>query len=76
MVADGLSAQKIKNYFLRWTQWWVKTANNWDFKTLVELFIKSCWEDAPAAIAASVLSHYMSRLLDTRLQASDSIRAA
>ena len=75
MVADGLSAQKIKKYFFRWTQWWVKTASTWNFQTLVEQFVRSCWHEGPATIAAAVLSHYMLKQLDTSLQAADSIRA-
>lgn len=75
MVADGLSAQKIKKYFFRWAQWWVRAANTWDFKTLIEQFVRSCWHEEAAAIAVGVLSHYLSRRSDTCLQASDSIRA-
>lgn len=76
MVADGLSAPKTKNYFLRWVRWWVKTANTWDFQTLVELFISTCWYDTPVAIATAVLSRYLLTELDTRAPASGSIWAA
>lgn len=65
MVADGLSAQKIKSYFLRWTHWWVKTATLWDFQTLVRQFISICWHEAPVTIATEVLTHYLTEL-DTR----------
>ena len=50
MVADQVSPAKIKRYFVQWARWWVKTANTWDFQSLVEEFIRTCWQEAPALI--------------------------
>ena len=48
----------------------------WNFQTLVEEFVRSCWHEEPVAMATGVLSHHMAKQSDTRLQALDSIRAA
>ncbi len=58
MVEDQVSPAKIKNYFVQWARWWVKTANTWDFQSLVEQFISTCWQKEAASIAADVLAHY------------------
>ena len=62
MVADQVFPAKIKRYFVQWARWWVKTANTWDFQNLVEGFIRACWQEAPAKLAADVLSHYITEL--------------
>ena len=62
MVADQVSPAKIKRYFVQWARWWVKTANTWDFQSLVEQFIMACWQEAPAKIAADVLSTHITEL--------------
>ena len=66
MVADQVSPAKIKRYFVQWARWWVKTANIWDFQSLVEQFIMTCWQDAPANIAAAVLSTHITELDSSR----------
>jgi hypothetical protein len=50
------------HYFVQWALWWVKTANIWDFQSLEEQFIMTCWQDAPANIAAAVLSTHITEL--------------
>jgi len=75
MVADQVSPAKIKRYFVQWARWWVKTANTWDFQSLVEEFIRACWQEAPALIAADVLSHYITEL-DSGLDGCGSTLAA
>ncbi len=75
MVTDGLSAQKTRNYFLKWARWWVKTVTIWDFQMLVEQFISMCWHDAPVIVATDVLSSYLTGL-DTRANSCGSTRAA
>jgi hypothetical protein len=62
MVADQVSPAKIKRYFVQWARWWTKTANIWDFQTLVEYFINTCWQKEPADIADEVLSRYFIEL--------------
>ena len=62
MVADQVSPAKITRYFVQWARWWVKTANTWDFQTLVEQFINTCWQPETASIAADVLSRYFTEL--------------
>ncbi len=62
MVADQVSPAQIKRYFVQWARWWVKTANTWDFQSLVEEFIRTCWQEAPAKLATDVLSHYITEL--------------
>ena len=62
MVADQVSPAKITRYFVQWARWWVKTTNTWDFQTLVEQFIDTCWQPEPANNAAEVLSHYLTEL--------------
>jgi RNA-directed DNA polymerase len=74
MVADQVSPAKIRNYFSRWTRWWVKASTTWNFKELAEQFINSCWDGVSAAIAADVL-HRLTEL-DTRGTSDDSARAA
>src|SRR3990167_1841249 len=71
MVADQVSPAKIKRYFVQWASWWVKTATVWDFQMLVEQFISMCWLEAPAAVAADVLSCYFTAL-NSRESVSDS----
>ena len=56
MVADQVSPAKIMRYFVQWARWWVKTANTWDFQTLVEQFINTCWQPETASIAAAARS--------------------
>ena len=75
MVADEVSLQKIKHYFVRWARWWVRTATVWDFQTLVEQFISTCWHEALAAIATDVLATYLTGL-DTRANSCGEILAA
>ena len=62
MVAGKAHPAKIKRYFVQWARWWVKTANIWDFQSLVEQFIMACWQEAPAKIAADVLSTHITEL--------------
>ena len=62
MGADQVSPAKITRYFVQWARWWVKTANTWDFQTLVEQFINTCWQPETANIAADVLSRYFTEL--------------
>ena len=52
MVNDGLSATTIRNYFLNWARWWARTVSSWTIVDLIEQFIRTCWESAPAVIAA------------------------
>ena len=56
------SPAKIKRYFVQWARWWTKTANAWDFRTLVEYFISACWQPEPATIAVEVLKRYFTEL--------------
>ena len=62
MVADQVSPAKIMRYFVQWARWWVKTANTWDFQTLVEQFINTCWQPETASIAAAARSRYFTEL--------------
>ena len=56
MVADGLSAQRIKRYLHRWTLWWVRTSDRWQYEERLEWFLRVvCWDEDPAAFAASLL---------------------
>jgi hypothetical protein len=75
MVADQVSPAKIKRYFVQWARWWVKTANTWDFQTLVKQFISTCWQQAQARIAEDVLAHYFTEL-DTSVDGCSSTLAA
>lgn len=59
MVAEQVSPAQIKRYFVQWARWWVKTANTWDFQSLVVEFIGTCWQKAPAKLATDVLYHYI-----------------
>ena len=55
MVADGLSAQRIKRYLHRWTLWWVRTSDSWQYEELLEWFLRVCWDEGPAAFAVTLL---------------------
>jgi len=68
MIADQVSPAKIKRYFVQWARWWVKTANTWVFQSLVEEFIRTCWQEPPTLIARDVLSHYITELNSDRWQ--------
>ncbi len=54
MIKDGLSATKIKRYLHLWTVWWVNTSETWQYTELLDWFIRSCWNIAPAAFAAGL----------------------
>ena len=55
MVNDGVSHRKTRNYLHHFVIWWVKTTELWTYEELLELFIRTCWESQPAAIAAELL---------------------
>ena len=75
MVADQVSPAKITGYFVQWARWWVKTANTWDFQTLVEQFMSTCWQKEPAAIAAAALSNYIIELYTAEAAAAPALSA-
>ena len=67
MVFDGLSAKRIMSYLQRWAAWWLQTAGIWEYKELLNWFIRSCWSNNPAAsIAAELLELPISRTFCTR----------
>lgn len=71
MVADGLSATKIRNYFSRWTRWWARTVISWNLKDLINLFISMCWDNAINHIASNTFAHYLTELNSWPLSCAD-----
>ena len=63
MVADGLSAQKIRHYLHRWVMWWAMTSDTWGYQELLQRFIEVCWH-TPAAQYAAGLYHLRLTLSD------------
>jgi hypothetical protein len=61
MVADGMSSRKIRNYLHRFCTWWVKTSTVWQYNEILWWFIKTCWDVGPAAYAAGLLAHYLTK---------------
>ena len=66
MVADGLSAQRIKRYLHRWTLWWVRTSDSWQYEELLEWFLRVCWDEGPAAFAVTLLQRITSPAVQCR----------
>jgi len=57
MVIDGVSPRRISSYLYRWSTWWVRTSEHWDYQELLGWFINACWEPNPAADFAAGLLH-------------------
>lgn len=36
MVADGLSARRIRNYLHLWAVWWVRSSEVWKYEELLK----------------------------------------
>ncbi len=45
MVTYGFATQSIKNYLLRWCNWWAKTVKSWSVELLLEWFIEDAHQD-------------------------------
>lgn len=54
MVTSGVSLQRITSYLLRWSSWWVQTAECWTRRELLAGFLDVCWDKAAYAIAAGI----------------------
>lgn len=57
MVNSLVSPRRIRNYLHRWTMWWVRTSQRWQYQELLEWFLQVCWDLNPAAYAAGLLQH-------------------
>lgn len=57
MVIDGVSPQRIRSYLHRWSMWWVRSSQSWQYQELLEWFLNVCWDFSPAAYAAGLLHH-------------------
>ncbi len=55
MVNSGVSLRRIRSYLHRWTMWWVRTSQHWQYQELLEWFLQVCWNFNPAAYAAGLL---------------------
>lgn len=56
MVIDGVSLPRITSYLHRWSTWWVRTSESWDYQELLGWFFNACWDHNPAAgFAAGLL---------------------
>ena len=55
MVIDGVSPCRISSYLYRWSTWWVRTTESWDYQDLLGWFLNACWEPSPAASFAAGL---------------------
>jgi 23S rRNA C2498 (ribose-2'-O)-methylase RlmM len=58
MVADQVSPAKIKRYFSRWLQWWVRTTITWDCQKLLRWFMEACWSATLNTYALALLLRY------------------
>ncbi len=64
MVATGFSIHRTRSYLEKWALWWTMTTATWSYKELLTVFIQSCWDYRPAAVAEGLLR--VSTLLDSR----------
>ncbi len=71
MVIDGVSPRRISSYLYRWSTWWVRTSEHWDYQELLGWFINACWEPNPAADFAAGLLHQAKK---SRIGARDLLR--
>lgn len=63
IVVNGVSLRRISSYLHRWSTWWVRTAERWDYQELLGWFFNACWEGNPTAgIAAGLLLQVKSPL--------------
>ena len=56
MVQDGFSNSRIKSYLRRHCQWWVNTAESWNYQQLLNWFIDVCWDKTIASIVRSMIA--------------------
>lgn len=61
MVADGLSAQKIRRYLHRFVAWWAMTSDTWQYQELLRWFIDVCWHEPTAHYAAGLYQLHFKR---------------
>ena len=57
MVNNGVSHQRIRSYLHRWSTWWVRTSETWDYQDLLVWFLEVCRDPVPAAYAAGLYYH-------------------
>ena len=55
MVIDGVSPRRISGYLHRWSTWWVRTSESWEYEELLGWFLNACWAENPAAVFAAGL---------------------
>lgn len=55
MVTDGVSLRRIKSYLRRWCAWWVRTAQNWQYRELMKWFIQVCSDTVAKNVAETIL---------------------
>jgi hypothetical protein len=55
MIADGFSATQIRNYLLKWSQWWVEISREWRLQNILQSFFEYSWNLQVSAVALAIL---------------------
>jgi hypothetical protein len=61
MVNDGVSPKRIRSYLDRWTAWWVRASEHWQYRELLGWFLNVCWDFNPTAYAAGLLDQHLKK---------------